>query len=154
MADDYDDSDFDGDGRDRTNDEWAKLRQARKEAKTAEAERDAAKRELAFLKAGINPDDQRMGYFVRGYTGEVSAEAIRDAAIAAGFMQPPGAPDPATQQAVGAQQRMAVAASAGVPAEASMSAAEARLVEAMEQGGPAAMLQALIAEGGTISAER
>jgi hypothetical protein len=36
-------------------------------------------RENAFLKAGINPEDEKAGYFVRGYQGEVSSDAIKAA---------------------------------------------------------------------------
>lgn len=65
------------------------LRRLREKAKTADdatARADAAERQLAFVKAGINPDDAQQGYFVRGYEGEVSADAIRAAATAAGFV--------------------------------------------------------------------
>jgi hypothetical protein len=44
------------------------------------AEAEMAKRELLFLKAGINPDDPKAKYFVKGYDGELSVEAIRTAA--------------------------------------------------------------------------
>ena len=156
MANQYEDDEFDeqDDDQERSNSEWAALRQAKKAAKQAEQKAQAAQRELAFVKAGIDPDDPRMSYFARGYEGELSAQAIKEAAVQAGFLAAPGTPDPQVQQGVQAQQRMAVAASAGVPEEMSYSAAEARLVEAYEQGGANAMLAALQAEGGIIQAER
>lgn len=63
------------------------LRQQAKDAgREARAEAEAAKRELAFVRAGIDPDDPRQSYFVRGYEGEVSSTAIKEAAEAAGFL--------------------------------------------------------------------
>lgn len=47
-------------------------------------------RENAFLKAGINPEqDPRLGYFVRGYEGDLTSEAIKTAATEAGFLADP-----------------------------------------------------------------
>lgn len=156
MADenDYDDDyEDEQDDRQRSNSEWAALRQEKKARRQAEEQANRAQRELAFVKAGIDPDDPRMSYFVKGYDGDISRDAIRQAAIDAGFLAAPGAPDPQAQQAVAAQQRIAVAASAG-SAEMTEDAATARLVEAYEQGGTAAMLAALEAEGGIIAADR
>ena len=48
------------------------------EAKAKEAE--AAQRELAFVKAGVDPDSAAAKYFVKGYDGELTPEAIRAAA--------------------------------------------------------------------------
>ena len=48
------------------------------EAKAKEAE--AAQRELAFVKAGVNPDSAAAKYFAKGYDGELTPEAIRAAA--------------------------------------------------------------------------
>lgn len=63
------------------------LRQAikQKEKENAElskrlAEAESAKRELAFLKAGVNPDDPTAKYFVKAYDGELTPEAIQAAA--------------------------------------------------------------------------
>jgi hypothetical protein len=47
---------------------------------------EAAERELAFAKAGLPVDDKRISYFVKGYDGELDAEAIRAAATDAGFL--------------------------------------------------------------------
>lgn len=158
MASQYDNDDDDYEDSEqqeqRSNSEWAALRQEKKARRQAEEQAQKAQRELAFVKAGINPDDPRMSYFVKGYDGDISPDAIKQAAVTAGFMQAPDAPDPQVQQAVQSQQRIAMAASAGVPDQTSVSAAEARLVEAYEQGGPQAMLAALIAEGGQVQAER
>lgn len=57
----------------------------RKDALLAEAEQ--AKRELAFLKAGVNPDNPMTKYFIKGYDGDLSVEAIRAAAQEANVIE-------------------------------------------------------------------
>jgi hypothetical protein len=44
------------------------------------AEADAIRRENAFMKAGIPMDNPMAKYFVKGYDGEISPDAIRTAA--------------------------------------------------------------------------
>jgi len=46
-----------------------------------------ASRELAFVKAGIDTADPMAKYFVKGYDGEISPDAIRAAAIEARLIQ-------------------------------------------------------------------
>lgn len=46
-----------------------------------------ATRELAFVKAGIDSADPMTKYFVKGYDGELSPDAIRAAAIEARLIQ-------------------------------------------------------------------
>lgn len=48
-------------------------------AKQAAAEAAAAKRELAFVKAGVDTDSKLGKLFANGYDGEVTVEAIRAA---------------------------------------------------------------------------
>jgi hypothetical protein len=62
--------------------------QAKREAENRAAN---AERELAFAKAGIDLQDQRMSYFVKGYDGDADPEKIRAAAVEAGFI---GKPEP------------------------------------------------------------
>ncbi len=57
-----------------------------KQARKATEENQRLLRELAFVKAGIDPDDPKLKYFVKGYEGEITAEAIRAAAEADGFL--------------------------------------------------------------------
>lgn len=57
----------------------------RKDALLAEAEQ--AKRELAFLKAGVNPDNPMAKYFIKGYEGDLSTDAIRAAAQEANIIE-------------------------------------------------------------------
>lgn len=57
------------------------------ERNTARTERDSLKRELAFIKAGVDPEaDKRLAYFMDGYKGDLTAEAIKAEATAAGFL--------------------------------------------------------------------
>jgi len=78
------------------------------EAKAKEAE--AATRELAFVKAGVDPDSAAAKYFVKGYDGELTAEAIRAAAEEASLI-------PSQKMEVSAEQqawnRVAQASRAG-----------------------------------------
>jgi hypothetical protein len=72
--------------------------------------------EAAFTKAGIPMDDPRIGYFVKGYDGELEPTAIREAAVSAGFIQaPPQTVDPTVQQAREGQERVLVQAFPDVP---------------------------------------
>lgn len=80
----------------------AELRVLRKKA--AEFEAATAKvaeleRREAFRTAGLDPLDPKTSYFVKGYGGDLSADAIRAEAEAAGFLTPPPppAPDPSVQ---------------------------------------------------------
>jgi hypothetical protein len=120
----------------------ADLREAAKRGAKAKAEAESLRRENAFLKAGINPDDSRLGYFVRGYNGELKTEQIRAAAVEAGFISDPQAQQQQEQQAanIGSQQRVALA-SAGAQVESTSEAAVmAQLEQAMAEGGINAML--------------
>lgn len=66
-------------------------RELERKAKKADANALAAQtaqRELAFYKAGLPMDDKRMEFFVKGYDGDLTPEAIRKAASDSGFIQP------------------------------------------------------------------
>ena len=61
----------------------ARMRELEQQVKAFEAkakEAEAATRELAFVKAGVDPDSAAAKYFVKGYDGELTPEAIRAAA--------------------------------------------------------------------------
>ena len=47
------------------------------------AEAEQTKREAVMLKAGVNPDDPASRYFVKAYDGELSVDAIKQAAVEA-----------------------------------------------------------------------
>jgi len=63
-----------------------RAKEAEARAEAAESELTTFKKNEAFREAGINPNDPRQSYFVKGYEGEVSTEAIRNAALEAGFI--------------------------------------------------------------------
>jgi ribosomal protein L12E/L44/L45/RPP1/RPP2 len=100
-----------------------------------------AKRELAFIKAGINPDDPKMRYFIKGYEGDLTAEAVREAALEAGFLASQSNESDPQLAATGAAQQRVMQAASGVSYEGmSEEAALAQLEAAMEEGGIEAML--------------
>lgn len=65
------------------------LREAAERGREARQEAEQLRRENAFLKAGIDPESPRAKYFVKGYDGELSAEAIKSEAQAAGIFEIP-----------------------------------------------------------------
>lgn len=72
----------------------AQLREAADSGRKATKKAEALERENAFLKAGIDTDDPKLKYFAKSYDGELTAEAIRAEAEAAGFIgEPDGAGD-------------------------------------------------------------
>lgn len=78
-----DDLDEQETGRNPLRDRMKVLEQENAELKARADEAAAAARELAFVKAGIDPDLPVAKYFMKGYDGEISVEAIRSAAIEA-----------------------------------------------------------------------
>lgn len=120
-----------------------------KQARKAAEENARLQRDLAFIKAGIDTDDPKLAYFVRGYDGEISPDAIRAAAEQAGFLTP----SQDTQDAA-AQERLS-AASAGAtstipPAANSDEARIAELHEAARTGGKEAVLAKIREHGHNI----
>jgi len=119
------------------------LRKAANRAKQLERELNELKRKVAFAEAGIATDDPKMRYFIKGYEGEMTAEAIKQAALEAGFLhteQPQQQADPTLEADASAQQRV-MSASAGAAYDGmTEEAALSRLEAAMEEGGMEAML--------------
>ena len=62
------------------------LEKQAKQATEAIARAEAAERKLGFAEAGISLTDPKMAYFVKGYDGDLSADAIKQAATDAGFL--------------------------------------------------------------------
>lgn len=114
------------------------LRKAADENPRLKSELKAAQRELAFMKAGIPADDPKMGYFIKGYEGELDPGAIKQAAIEAGFLESQ-ATDPVVVAQAQAQQRVARTASAA-PGEFDPAGVLYGLEQAMAQGGVDAMM--------------
>ncbi len=89
---DYYDEDDHVDAEPKQNPVRARMKQLEKEAEELRkqiAEADAMKRELTFVKAGIDPADPKFKYFVKGYDGELSPDAIREALVEAQLISPP-----------------------------------------------------------------
>jgi hypothetical protein len=62
------------------------------------AEGDKLKREMAFTKAGVSYEDPKAKYFVEGYKGEMTPEAIKAEALTIGLIgETPAPPAPGTQ---------------------------------------------------------
>lgn len=82
--------------------EAAELRKQVEEAATA-------KRELAFVKAGVDPSSPMAKYFMKGYDGDLDPDAIRQAAVEAQLISPPDA-TPTQVEAAGWQKVAKIAA--------------------------------------------
>jgi hypothetical protein len=151
MSDNYTPSDDDGD--DDLQQTPDQLRDAAKRGHKWKAEAEAAKRENAFLRAGIDPEDTRLKYFVKGYDGPLEVSAIRTAAVEANFIAAPQQPsDPAVDQAREGQQRVA-AASAGAQTGFDASSIEYQMQQAYAQGGVKALSDVTQQYGVTIQPE-
>ena len=71
-----------------------------------------------FRSAGLDPDDSRVKYFVKGYEGELDVEAIRQEASAAGFLgadAPPPASTAIPPEVLMAEQRIQSVGEGGDP---------------------------------------
>ena len=135
MTDNYTETPDDDDA-----DDFKNLRAKAKKADQYERELNSLRRENAFIKAGVPMEDPRMGYFVKGYEGDLDPTAIRQAAIEAGFMSAPQQPvDTAVQQAQQGQAAV-VAASSGVQPEFDLSSGFYALEQAYNEGGVDGML--------------
>ena len=89
-----------------------RAKEAEQKAATLELELSSIQRRDTFRSAGLDPDDPRVKYFVKGYEGELHADAIRQEAEAAGFL---GADAPIAQNSLNAEQRMLIAGEGGDP---------------------------------------
>lgn len=142
MSDNYTDDDFDSDD-DATGDsgDIKSLRRAANSKKKLEQELNELKRELAFAKAGLALEDPKMKYFVKGYEGEMTAEAIREAALEAGFLASQQQGEDPNLAAAGAAQQRVMQAASGVGFDGlTEDAALAQLESAMQEGGVEALL--------------
>jgi hypothetical protein len=76
------------------------------------AQASQAQRELAFLKAGVNPENPMAKYFIKGYEGDLEVEAIRKAAEEANLIQSNARQQQVAQER-GAWGRIGAASTAG-----------------------------------------
>lgn len=116
------------------------LRKAAARAKKLEQELAQMQREMAFYKAGLPQDDPKMKYFIKGYEGELDAEAIRTAAAEAGFLQVQQQQAPQENLAAQAEMRVMAASAGAIAEDNSEAAALAKLEQALNEGGIEAML--------------
>lgn len=93
------------------NHDLAQLRKKAKKADQLEAELNVLRREAAFDKARLPDDVPGINFFRENYKGDLSPEAIKEAAAQHGFIQP--AAD--VNDARDAQQRMASSAAGVTP---------------------------------------
>lgn len=117
MSDMEDDFYEDDDQPQESNPVRARMKQLEKENREyrkAIAEAEAAKKELAFVKAGIDLTSPMAKYFVKGYDGELSPDAIRLAAEEAQLITPQPKAD--TREVDAWQQSAKVAAGADIAA--------------------------------------
>jgi hypothetical protein len=144
MSDNYtEDTDFDQDELETEQQTPRDLRRAANQAKKYKSELESLRRELAFAKAGLPFDDPKMGYFVKGYDGELDPEVIRKAAMEAGFLasqEAAAAVDAQPNPNLQSEQRVMQASAGAMTEDISEEAALARLQSAMEEGGIEAML--------------
>lgn len=98
-----DDFDEQETGRNPLRDRMKVLEQENAELKARADEAAAAARELAFVKAGVDPDLPVAKYFMKGYDGEISVDAIRAAAVEAQIIRDVQAEQ--TQREAGAWDR-------------------------------------------------
>lgn len=90
----------------------ARMKELEKEAaelRKQVADAETARRELAFVKAGIDPNSPMSKYFMKGYDGELDPETIRQAAVEAQLISPPEA-TPTQVEAAGWQKIAKIAA--------------------------------------------
>ena len=140
MSDNYNEPIDDDDDESGENEDFKNLRAKARKASKYEQENLTLKRELAFIKAGVPMEDPKMGYFVKGYEGDLEPSAIRQAAIEAGFMAAPSqAPDPRIMQAQQGQAAV-MQASAGADSGYDPQSALYQLEQAYNEGGTEQML--------------
>jgi len=94
-----------------------RAKEAEQKAATLELELSSIQRRDTFRSAGLDPDDPRVRYFVKGYEGELDADAIRQEAEAAGFLgaDAPIAQNSALNNMLSAEQRILIAGEGGDP---------------------------------------
>ena len=94
-----------------------RAKEAEQQAAEMASQLQSYQRRDTFRSAGLDPDDARVKYFVKGYDGELDATAIREEAMAAGFIGA-AAPMPEanlTNDALATEQRIQAAGEGGEP---------------------------------------
>lgn len=94
-----------------------KVEAENKRLRQIEAEALEAKRELAFVKAGVDLSSPMAKYFVKGYDGDLDVQAIQQAAAEANLTKPMAQQEAPTQQEQQAWGRISNAAKVGDSSE-------------------------------------
>ena len=95
-----------------------RLKEAEARASDAEERASSYQRQDTFRLAGLDLADARVKYFVKGYEGELDAEAIRQEAMAVGFLgenAPSFQADARLESTMQAEQRIQNAGEGGDP---------------------------------------
>lgn len=71
-------------------DQLKRTEKERDQLRTEAEEGRTARRELAFVRAGLDPGDPRHAMFMKAYDGELDTEQIRSQAVEVGFLDAPG----------------------------------------------------------------
>lgn len=109
------------------------LEQKAAEAKQAKAEAEAAKRELALIKAGVNLDSPQGRLFAKGYDGAADVAAIKAAAIEYGVIESDEPSVPAEELAAHDRLSAAAAVSSHSVDEGSVAVDEVRGAKSMDE---------------------
>lgn len=128
------------------------LEKKARERDTFAARIEQMERQQTFVEAGIDLKDPKMGYFIKGYDGDLTADAIKKAAMDAGFIEPP---QPSGEQAavMDSAQRIASAAAGAVPLGAvTEGTMRAEMEQAAASGGRDAIM-AVARKYGAVSTE-
>lgn len=95
---------------------WRRALEAKaSRADELEVELEAVKRQAAFIEAGITSANPASKYFMKAYDGELTADAIRAEATAAGFLQTSTPPPPGPDPSLSAHARVAAASEGAAP---------------------------------------
>ena len=94
-----------------------RAKEAEQQAAEMASQLQSYQRRDTFRSAGLDPVDARVKYFVKGYDGELDATAIREEAMAAGFIGADAPmPEPnLTNDALATEQRIQAAGEGGEP---------------------------------------
>ena len=129
------------------------LEKAAKDNQRLSDENDTLKRDKAFADAGVDLKDPKTSYFMAGYKGDMTAEAIKKAAEEAGFMKAPEL-TPEQQEQLKATGAVAAAAQGAQPMNAaSQEGMKAEMEKAMESGGKEAMIAVAVKYGARVENE-
>lgn len=94
----------------------SELRKAAEAGRTARQEADLAKKELAFVKAGINTDTKPAQALLRSYDGDLTTEAIQAEAREWSLLETPAPAEKPDYSAEAEQQELRDQVNTGEPA--------------------------------------